>query len=161
MRMNSSVTLRSVVSEDDSLLYRIYASTRSDELASIGWHTEQKEAFLRMQFNAQHQFYHQQFADAAFDIILRDGAPAGRLYVNRRSDEIRIIDISLLPEHRNSGVGSSLLIDLITEAQAAGKPLRIHVEQFNPALRLYQRLGFVQIAEDSVYFEMELIRSVD
>jgi len=161
MRIDGSITLRPVASEDDSLLYQIYASTRFDELAPIGWSTEQQEAFLRMQFNAQHQCYHQQFADADYDIILRDSAPAGRLYVNRRTDEIRIVDISLLPEYRNLGIGSSLLIDLIAEAHAAEKPLRIHVEQFNPALRLYQRLGFVKIADDPVYFEMELIRSVD
>jgi hypothetical protein len=39
---------------------------------------------------------------------------------------------------------------LRSEAAAAGKPLRTHVERFNPALRLYQRLGFRQIDDRGV-----------
>lgn len=80
-----------------------------------------------------------------------DGRPAGRLYVARWPAEIRIVDISLLPEHRGHGIGTALLGDLTAEAAAAGTPLTIHVERFNPALRLYQRLGFVAVGDAGVY----------
>ena len=91
-----------------------------------------------------------------------DGQPAGRLYVSREEDDIRIVDVALLPEYCNRGIGTTLLRGLQSEAAAAGKPLatagrllRIHVERFNPALRLYERLGFHPIADRGVYLFME------
>jgi ribosomal protein S18 acetylase RimI-like enzyme len=84
-----------------------------------------------------------------------DGEPAGRLYLFRGDREIRIVDIALLPEHRGNGAGSSLLRDVLAEADAGGKRVTIHVERANPALRLYERLGF-SIAEDrGVYLFLE------
>ena len=108
-----------------------------------------------MQFDAQHAHYQEHYPGAAFDVILVDGQPAGRLYVAREDDEIRIVDIALLPEYRNRGIGTRLLRGLQSEAAAAGKPLSIHVERFNPALRLYERLGFRQIEDQGVYLFME------
>ena len=108
-----------------------------------------------MQFDAQHAHYQEHYAGAAFDVILVDGQPAGRLYVAREEDEIRIVDIALLPDFCNRGIGTTLLRGLQSEAAAAGKPLRIHVERFNPALRLYERLGFREIADRGVYLFME------
>jgi ribosomal protein S18 acetylase RimI-like enzyme len=148
-------TLRAVAPGDEELLYRIYASTRTEELAPVPWTEAQKEAFLRMQFEAQSRDYAANYPDAAFLVILVDGAPAGRLYVDRREDEMLIVDIALLPEHRGNGVGGAILRDLLAEAAAAGKPARIHVEHLNPALRLYERLGFRRIDEGGIYLLME------
>jgi ribosomal protein S18 acetylase RimI-like enzyme len=150
-----TATLRAVAPDDEDLLYRVYASTRTEELAPVPWTDAQKEAFLRMQFRAQSQDYAANYPDAAFEVILVDGAPAGRLYVDRRPDELLIVDIALLPEHRGSGVGGALLRDLQAEAAAAGKPVRIHVEHLNPALRLYERLGFRRIDDGGIYLLME------
>ena len=124
-------------------------------MAQTGWNDAEKEAFLRQQFTAQHKFYMEQFSEAEFQLILLNAEPIGRLYVDRRKDEIRLIDIALLPEHRNKGIGSRLLQDLFEEARKINKPLRIHVEHFNPALHLYQRLGFKRIGDTGVYFLME------
>ncbi len=153
--MSPPITLRPVTPDDEPFLYRVYAGTREDELAPLGWDETQRASFLRMQFKAQHAFYQEQFPSADFEIILAADRPIGRLYVDRRDDEIRIVDIALLPEHRNAGIGSALLDDLLTEAAAASKPVRIHVERFNPALRLYQRLGFIQVGDNGVYYLME------
>jgi len=149
------ITLRPIQPEDHAFLYRVYASTRMDELASLGWELAQVEGFLHMQCTAQHTYYQQQCPEAAFDIILLNDQPIGRLYVVRGEDEIQIVDIALLPEHRNRGIGSALLEGILAEAAAARKPVRIHVEKFNPALRLYQRLGFHQLHDTGVYFLME------
>jgi ribosomal protein S18 acetylase RimI-like enzyme len=149
------VTLRPIRDDDRELLYRVYASTREEELAPVPWTAEQKAAFLRMQAEAQHAYYQENYRGADWLVIERFGAPAGRLYVHRRPKEIRLVDISLLPEHRNAGIGSDLLRELIAESTAAGKPLRIHVEKNNPALRLYERLGFVPIVDKGVYHLME------
>lgn len=100
------------------------------------------------------------YPDAEFQIILSDGEPAGRLYVDRWPEEIRIVDIALLPEYRNGGIGTFLLKRLISESEENGKPLSIHVEKFNPALRLYERLGFSTIADRGVYCLMQRSKGI-
>jgi ribosomal protein S18 acetylase RimI-like enzyme len=152
-----AISLRPVAPEDQPFLYRVYASTREPEMALVDWTAEQKAAFLEMQFTAQDRYYHENLPNVAYQVVLWEGGPAGRLYVGRWADEIRVVDIALLPEYRNRGIGSALFRDLMAEARAAGKPLRIHVEQFNPARRLYDRLGFVQIADEGVYLFMEWV----
>jgi ribosomal protein S18 acetylase RimI-like enzyme len=153
--MTEAITLRPVSPADESFLCEVYSSTRTEELAPVPWDDEQKAAFLRMQFDAQHRYYHEQYPNGAFDVILIEGEPAGRLYVNRGPDELRIIDIAMLPAYRNRRIGSHLIGALQTEAALARKPLRIHVERFNPAMRLYERLGFQPIADRGVYLFLE------
>lgn len=151
-----SVSLRPITPEDMAFLLRLYRSTREEELAMVvDWSEEQKDWFIRMQFDAQHAWYQEHYIGASFDVVLVDGEPAGRLYVHRREKEIRLVDISLLPEVRGRGLGTTLLRDLCTEAEMAGKPLTIHVEKYNPAMRLYQRLGFTCIDENGPYDLME------
>jgi ribosomal protein S18 acetylase RimI-like enzyme len=133
----------------------VYASTRAEELAVVPWDDVQKEAFLRQQFDAQDAWWHENYAEASFDVILVDGEPAGRLYVHRGPSEIRIVDIALLPEHRGSGVGTRLLDDLLAEGDAGAKNVTIHVERMNPALRLYERLGFALAEDKGVYLFLE------
>jgi GNAT superfamily N-acetyltransferase len=134
------------------LLLRIYRSTREEELAMVlDWNEEMKAAFVHQQFEAQHVWYRDHYEGAQFDVILVDGAPAGRLYVHRRADDIRLVDITLLPDFRKGGLGTSILHDLLAEGREAGKPVTIHVEVFNPAMRLYERLGFVPVEERGPY----------
>lgn len=148
------VTLRPIAAEDREFLYKVYASTREDELANVGWSSTEKEAFLRMQFDTQHRYYRQQFPQAAYDVILLDGKAIGRLYVDRSTQETHIIDIALLPEHRKAGIGSRLLKGIQDESAQAGKPILIYVEKNNPALGLYLKLGFVPKEDTGVYLAM-------
>ena len=154
MPANLSLRLRPITPEDESFLFRLYSSTRTEELARTNWSEEQKAMFCRMQFNAQTKDYRRNYPDASFDIIERDGVAAGRLLVMREDEKIHVIDIALIPEHRGAGIGTKLLKELQEEARAAGKTLSIHVEQFNPARRLYERLGFQQVEEKGVYLLM-------
>lgn len=148
-------TFRPISPEDQPFLLRLYGSTREDELAQVEWQEGELDAFIEQQFKAQHQYYQQTFLGAAFDLILLDGEPVGRLYIHRRADEIRLIDIALLPEHRGAGLGGRLMKTILDEGQEVGKPVRIHVERFNPALHLYQRLGFENVEDQGVYYLME------
>ena len=66
-----------------------------------------------------------------------------------------MIDIALLPEYRNSGIGTQLLRELLEEAQLTNKKIVIHVENFNPAYHWYLKLGFKQIEDKGVYQYME------
>ena len=152
---DSDISLRPVKQTDIEFLYRLYASTRVDELAQTGWNEEEKDRFLRMQFDAQSRHYADHFADADFQLVCLDGEPIGRLYVDRRPGEFRIVDIIVLPEFRSRGVGTKLLRDILAEAHIAQMPVRIHVERFNPALRLYGRLGFSQVGDNGVYLLLE------
>lgn len=151
--------------DDLPFLERLYASTREEELAVVSWTPEQKTAFLRMQFAAQHAHYQAHYAGAQFSVIERNGQPAGRLYVLRTPADFRVIDLALLPRYRGHGIGSGYLYALIHEAAQIGAQVSIHVERNNPALRLYQRLGFEQTAEHGIYWLLirpatkELIRA--
>ena len=152
----SGLAFRPIRPEDHDFLRRLYASTREEELATVAdWTAEQKEAFLRQQFEAQHVHYQKYYPEASFDLILEDGEPVGRLYVSRWELEIRLVDISLVPAARGRGLGTALLRDLLAEGEREGKAVSIHVERFNPALRLYRRLGFREIEEKGPYFLME------
>jgi len=150
-----SISLRPITPEDEPFLARLYASTREQELAQTNWSEEQKALFCRLQFNAQTVDYQRNYPDASFDVIQRDGVAAGRLLVLRADEKVHIIDIALLPEHRGAGIGTKFLRELQDEAKAAGKKLSIHVEQFNPARRLYERLGFKQVEDKGVYLLMQ------
>jgi len=150
-----SIHLRVVDVADEDFLYSVYASTRADEMARVDWTAEQQEAFLRMQFRAQTQFYIENYPGAEFQVIVQNDQPIGRLYIHKRENEIRIMDIALRPAHRNSGIGSSLLRDILKQGKNLNLPVTIHVEQFNPALRLYQRMGFRPKEDKGVYLLME------
>lgn len=153
--MDESLSLRSITAEDDAFLARVYASSRADELAVTGWTEQLKADFCRSQFDAQSAYYAANYPGASFQIIERNGWPVGRLYVDRWEKEIRIVDITLLSEFRGSGIGTKLLRELQDEARQAAKSVTIHVERFNRALTLYQRLGFEQVEDKGVYLLME------
>jgi ribosomal protein S18 acetylase RimI-like enzyme len=149
------ISLRPITPEDVSFLAGVYASTRAEELVQTGWSDEEKALFCRRQFDAQTAHYAANYPGASFQVIERDGRPIGRLYVARWEKEIRIVDIAFLPEFRGAGIGTELLRELQEEARAAEKSLTIHVERFNPALRLYERLGFQQIEDKGVYLLLQ------
>ena len=146
--------LRPITPDDAAFLMQVYGSTREDELAQVAWQPGQKQAFIEMQFVAQHAHYQQHYRNAMFSVIEHAGQAIGRLYLARWAEEHRIVDIALLPPFRGRGLGSAILKEIIAEATANGLPVSIHVEQFNPALRLYRRLGFQFVSEYGVYYLM-------
>jgi ribosomal protein S18 acetylase RimI-like enzyme len=149
------VSFRPELPEDEAFLAKLYATTRDIEMALTGWDAAQQEAFLRSQFQFQTTHYRQHYGDASFQIILRDNAPIGRIYVHHGAREIRLMDIALLPEFRRSGIGGAILENLLGEAARQEKTVTLHVERFNPALRLYQRLGFRVIEDLGINLFME------
>jgi GNAT superfamily N-acetyltransferase len=141
------ISLRPVQPDDESFLHDVYASTRAEELALVDWSDEQKATFVGQQFEAQTRHYREHYPTATLDLILVDGEPAGRLYVDRWPSEIRVVDIVLLPPYQRKGIGEGLLREVQAEAADTRRPVTIHVERFNPAQRLYARLGFVTADE--------------
>jgi RimJ/RimL family protein N-acetyltransferase len=155
LRSDPSITLRPVTAADFEFLAELYAGTRAEEMKLVDWPDEQKRAFLRSQFTAQCDHYARYYADGSFDVIERGGLPIGRLYVFRGDPhDVRIVDISLVPEARGGGLGTELLLGIMRDAEGSGRSVSIHVERFNPALRLYKRLGFEHVDEHGAYYLM-------
>src|SRR5687767_10939668 len=141
------LALRPECSDDEPLLYNLYASTREEELALTDWNAATRESFLRMQFNAQRAGYRTMFPEGEFIMVLAGGTPIGRLVVNRTTEEIRVVDLVITPVQRNRGIGTALMTQLIDESQNLHKPVRLHVLRGSRAFAWYQRLGF-RVIED-------------
>ena len=149
------ITLRPVGPDDHDFLVEVYGSTRAEELALVPWTAEQQLAFVRSQFAAQQHHYAKKYPAASHDIIMSDDRPVGRLYVARLDQEIRIVDITLLPAERNAGIGSYLIRQLLDEANRSGKVTRIYVEEFNPSLRLFERLNFSPSEQHGIHLLLQ------
>ncbi|HEY2961585.1 MAG TPA: GNAT family N-acetyltransferase [Pyrinomonadaceae bacterium] len=151
-----TVELRPVSQSDGPFLLSVYMSTREAELAQAEWQEGQKEAFVRWQFDLQRGEYDARFPDAAYHVILVDQQPAGRIWVGTDDEQIRLLDIALLPQFQNRGVGTALLHRLMDDARQSGKALRHMVFMLNNnAKRFYERLGFVTIDDLGAYQHME------
>ena len=153
--MSQGFALRPETDDDMPFLMCLYASTRAGELSAIPWSDDQKQVFLATQFQAQRRHYRTYIPDCRFDVLVLRNEPIGRLYVEARETRLHIVDIALMPAQRGRGTGTAILEALQRTARASGRGVGIFVEKFNPALRLYRRLGFAEIADLEVYFEME------
>ncbi len=148
---DAGLRFRRMTDVDLPFLAQVYASTRAEELAATPLTGAQKAEFLDAQFRAQHAHYQKYYPQADWLVTVHQGRDIGRLYIERWPSQHRIIDIAFLPEHCGKGFGTALLRDLLDEAAAAGKAVSIHVEKFNPAMRLYRRLGFETEEDKGVY----------
>lgn len=152
--LSQGFALRPETEADIPFLMRLYASTREQELAPVPWSAEQKAAFLAQQFDAQRRHY-RAYTDCAFDVIEHNGEPAGRLYLRAQPSRLHVVDVALLPPWRGRGFGTTLFESLQAVGRTSGRSVTTFVEKFNPARRLYSRLGFAEIADNGVYLELE------
>jgi ribosomal protein S18 acetylase RimI-like enzyme len=150
----AATSLRPEGPADAPFLLEVYAGTREEELEAAGWPAEMREAFVRMQFNAQQQGYRASFPRAEFAVILSGGQAVGRIVIDRAENGFLLVDIALLPAHRGCGIGTALMQNLLREAATAKKPVRLSVLKGQRAFRLYQRLGFVKTGEDGLRDQM-------
>jgi len=151
----SQVTLRNATAGDIKFLARLYFDTRRQEVATWGWSPQQQEMFLRMQFDALSKSYRSAFPNAVDHIVCLESSAVGRVLVEQEPAGMCLIDIALLEEHRNRGIGTGLLRQLLQECESQGCTLQLQVLQGNQAIRLYQRMGFVQSGADPMYVQME------
>ncbi len=149
------LSVRREDADDHEFLERLYASTREQEMSVVDWPQEAQAIFLRQQFEAQHSHYRQHYPDAKFWIVEVAKRPVGRLYLQLRDDEIRLMDIALLPDHKGHGIGTTLVSRVVDIAAEKALAVRLHVEPDNRAVNLYGRLGFVKLEDRGVYQFME------
>jgi len=148
------VTLRLATDADQEFLRDVFVASRETEVAALAAEPEQLAVFIDMQFHIQQQNYQARYPAAENSIIAADGQPIGRMLVDRSAEAIELIDIALMAQWRNRGIGSSLVSGLTAEAAGQSKPVRLEVLRTNPARRLYERLGFIRSSEDSMYVQM-------
>lgn len=149
------ISYRPMTDADLPFAAELYASTRREEVATTGWPADLQETFLAQQHEAQHSHYSIHYADAEWLILERAGEAIGRLYLRSEPERLQIIDISLMPASRGQGIGGAILRDVLGQARDQAKAVSIHVEKFNPARRLYERLGFEVVEDCGVYNRME------
>jgi ribosomal protein S18 acetylase RimI-like enzyme len=148
-------TLQPFTPDQQDFLFKLYANTRQEEVSSFGWPAAQQETFLRMQFNAQQNWYAMAYSGADHQIIVVGGQPVGRILVFHELNARRLVDIAVLSDYRSRGIGTQLLRDLLDKSDREGIPVRLQVLKSNRARSLYQRLGFVVISDDGMYYQME------
>jgi ribosomal protein S18 acetylase RimI-like enzyme len=153
--IDGALTIRPERSEDEAFLYRVYASTRTEEMALTGWNASTCEAFLQMQFKAMRRGYAEQFPKADFSILLRSGRSVGRMVVDRTADIICLVDLAILPEFRGQGTGTALMKEVLAEAVRVKKPIHLHVFKQTRPLGWYARLGFRKIGDSGAYDRLE------
>jgi len=151
---------RGATAADDEFLLALYASTRED-LNAASLAAKQKQLLVEMQHNAQRQQYAFAFPNAEHYVIEVAGEPIGRLLINRGANELRLIDIALLPAYRNRGIGAALIRQLLQEAETTSGAVRLQVQKANPAADLYRRLGFSFVHDDDAFLTMEWRRQAD
>jgi ribosomal protein S18 acetylase RimI-like enzyme len=148
---DDALRFRPVAETDLAFVYALYAQVRAAELAPVPWPQDAKDAFLAEQAALQHRHYLANYPGADLLVIEDGSGPIGRVYLYRAPAEIRIMDIALMPDRRNRGIGTRLLNEILDEARATGSRVTLHVEPDNPAQRLYHRLGFRLIEHRGVY----------
>lgn len=152
---SGAVTLREATDADYDFMRRLYHAVREEEMKQFPFTDVQKVVFLNEQFAAQFEHYRIHYPSCERNIVELDGQPIGRLWIDEWKDQIRVVDIAFMPDHRGGGIGTRLLQGVLDRGAAAGKPVSIHVERFNPALRLYERLGFQEVDTNGIYFLMK------
>ena len=152
-----SIILRPASTRDEDFFLQLYQSSRGEDLRGLGWEKDRISEFLEMQYEAQGNFHASDFPNASDEVILLGSQPIGRLTVDRRVDEIRLIDLALLPDYRKRGLGSQIVRNLQEEAALQRKPLRLQIIRFNRALGLFERLGFTRTSETGTHFQMEWV----
>ena len=152
---NRIASFRRATPDDDGFLIDVYGSTREEELSLTDWDPARRAVFIEMQFRAQQSHYREYYPSGEHYVMMSDGNAIGRLYVAEIEQEVRILDITVLPKYRGSGFGRRVVEELLIEGSEIAKPVRIYVESFNRSLGLFARLGFSKIDENEHSYLME------
>jgi ribosomal protein S18 acetylase RimI-like enzyme len=152
---SAGITFQPVADEDEEFLFRLYSTTRAEEVQAWGWPEAEAQLFLKMQFTARQRSYQATYPNATYTLVLKTGEPIGQEVVERGAKTIRLIDIALVPAYRGTGIGTLLLNDLIEESRSSEATVELKVLRNNvAAIRLYERMGFVTTQEDAIHKEM-------
>ena len=151
-----SLTLRPVTKGDKRFVRDLYCTSRDHEINHVDMPEPQLKVFLRQQFALQQKHFDKTYPKADKQVIIDQGKPIGRLYVEQSADDIHLIDITLLREYRGNGIGRYFVEQLIAKALQKKTKVSLYVQAQNPALKLYQSMGFKPAGGKGDYFYMEI-----
>ena len=103
---------------------------------------------LELDVDAQIAGFRQRWDVTQVRIITRDGTDIGWLQSFEQDHALFLAQLFVDSALRRRGIGTDVMKALIEEAARAGRALTLGVVKTNPALRLYQRLGFLTTHED-------------
>lgn len=147
---------RAATPDDEPFLFELYCAVRAHEFALLPLPEPLKQQVIRSQFTAQQSGYSTEYPGSGFDIVFKDERKVGRIWIARLQDSFHLVDIAVMPEAQNAGIGTDLVRELQREAEAAQKPVRLSVFRFNPgSARFHERLGFSVTHEDPIQFYYE------
>ena len=109
---------------------------------------------LKLNIGAQINSFRQQWEPTQVRIITREGADIGWLQSTTTDGELFLAQLFLDAAVQNQGIGTEVMHRLISEATRADRAVTLGVVKINPALRLYERLGFMITHEDDHKFYM-------
>ncbi len=143
------VTLRAARDGDAAFFRALFETARPDAAILAAWPEAARQAFLDQQFHFQTTHYARAYPGADRCVVVKDGAPIGRLILGRTPDEWCVVDIALLPAWRGAGIGTLLLRSVQSAAcEARASAVQLTVDMHNPARGLYERLGFAAAEEE-------------
>jgi ribosomal protein S18 acetylase RimI-like enzyme len=147
--------LRPATADDESFLYAVFCTTWEHEVSAMP-NPSLVQHYLRIQYTAQPRRFAQRFPGHERWVVTYAGQPAGRFFMHRSPSILHVVEITLLPEYRSRGIGSSLLRGVMDEAAAAGQSVSLRVARRNVrAANLYNAVGFrlVTMDDQDSYFE--------
>ena len=152
--MTRSITTRTATEHDDAFLFALFKAVRSGEFAHAALEPAQLDLLIGIQYAGQKQSYGTQYPGGN-SIVLLDGEPVGRIWLFRGPAEHHLVDVALMPEFQNRGIGSILIAEAIAAARSAGVRLCCSIALTNGAsLRFHQRLGFQVVGHDEIYYDL-------
>jgi GNAT superfamily N-acetyltransferase len=95
------------------------------------------------------------FEPSTHRLVHVDGQLAGLLASKEHAEHVQLVKVFLLPPFQGRGIGTRLVRQVLAQAAAQERPVRLRVLRVNPAQRLYLRLGFVLIDETPERLTME------
>ena len=140
--LDSLVGFRQVEETDEPFLKKVFCELRTEDIAAWeGIDGHQKDFLLGMQFDSQKQHYARAFPHADHQIITWKDEPIGQLLTHESESEKWCVDITILSDFRNRGIGSHVLAKLVEESNRDGMTFCLDVAKTNPAVALYERFG--------------------
>jgi ribosomal protein S18 acetylase RimI-like enzyme len=140
------VELKKAKNTDIPFLLLLRAVTMNDYLQASGLDTDEKSQLDRIQYH---------FDDA--NIVYYEDKRIGLFKFYFHDLTWHVIQIQILPEYQGKGIGAKLLVNLKKLADKRKQRVILSVLKSNPAMSLYQKLGFIAVAESDTEFTMEYV----
>jgi len=139
---------RPATEADEPFLRAVFAHSRDADFAGLAADAALLATILDQQYRAQRAAHGAHHPAARREVIVEGDAPVGSIEVDRDGAGWTVLDFAVLREHRGRGIGTQVLSQLLGRAAEAAAAVDLQVLPWNPAARLYERLGFVVVGGD-------------